>query len=70
MSPWKSTGWGPALLLAGLVLSPVGAAPTPAPAPTAAEPGSPDELYELGKSLFEQYAPPEIQAQYDFPTPR
>jgi membrane-bound lytic murein transglycosylase D len=49
----------------------------PAPA-TPAEPGpsgdaagktlAPDQLYDLGKSLFEQYAPPEIKAEYDFPS--
>ncbi len=33
--------------------------PPPAPA---------DELYDLGKSLFDQYASPEVKAQYDFPS--
>jgi len=33
--------------------------PPPAPA---------DELYDLGKSLFDQYAPPEVKAQYAFPS--
>ena len=28
----------------------------------------PDELYDLGKSLFDQYAAPEIKAQYEFPS--
>jgi membrane-bound lytic murein transglycosylase D len=27
-----------------------------------------DELYDLGKSLFEQYAPPEVKEQYEFPS--
>jgi len=27
---------------------------------------TPDELYDLGKNLFDQYAPPEVKAQYDF----
>ena len=34
--------------------------PPPAPAQ--------DELYDLGKSLFDQYATPEIKAQYEFPS--
>jgi membrane-bound lytic murein transglycosylase D len=53
--------------------------PTSPPAPaTSAEPGpsgdaagktlTPDQLYDLGKNLFEQYAPPEIKAEYDFPS--
>jgi membrane-bound lytic murein transglycosylase D len=53
--------------------------PTNPPAPaTPAEPGAsrdaagktltPDQLYDLGKSLFDQYAPPEIKAEYDFPS--
>jgi membrane-bound lytic murein transglycosylase D len=29
---------------------------------------TPDQLYDGGKSLFEQYAPAEIKEQYDFPT--
>ncbi len=42
------------------------AAETP-PAPSKpAEPSS-DELYNLGKSLFDQYAPPEIKEQFEFP---
>jgi membrane-bound lytic murein transglycosylase D len=32
------------------------------------KPLTPDQLYELGKSLFDQYAPPEIKEQYDFPS--
>jgi membrane-bound lytic murein transglycosylase D len=39
---------------------PAGKKPPP-PAPT-------DELYDLGKSLFDQYAPPEVKAQYEFPS--
>lgn len=38
--------------------------PQKKPAPTA----PPDELYDLGKSLFDQYATPEIKAQYEFPS--
>ncbi len=33
-----------------------------------ASPPSTDELYDLGKSLFDQYATPEIKEQYEFPT--
>lgn len=31
-------------------------------------PASTDELYDLGKSLFDQYAPPEVKAEYEFPS--
>lgn len=36
----------------------------------AAKPGTAeaDELFRLGRELFEQVAPPEVQAQYEFPT--
>jgi membrane-bound lytic murein transglycosylase D len=42
------------------------APPTSSTAPAAAP--STDELYELGKKLFEQYAPPEVKAEYEFPS--
>lgn len=29
---------------------------------------TPDQLYDLGKDLFDQYAPPEIKEQYEFPS--
>jgi membrane-bound lytic murein transglycosylase D len=29
---------------------------------------TPDQLYELGKTLFDQYAPPEVKEQYEFPS--
>jgi membrane-bound lytic murein transglycosylase D len=58
-----------------------GAASESAPAPATAKPAAPaaanapagsqitpDQLYDVGKSLFDQYAPPEIKEQYDFPT--
>jgi membrane-bound lytic murein transglycosylase D len=41
------------------------------PAASSATSGSataPDQLYDLGQSLFDQYAPAEIKEQYDFPT--
>ncbi len=28
----------------------------------------PDQLYQLGRSLFDRYAPPEIKAKYEFPS--
>jgi membrane-bound lytic murein transglycosylase D len=69
-------GWRPALLLA-LLASPARAAePPPAvPPPPSASPGagevrplSSDELFSAGKALFDQYAPPEIKEQYEFPS--
>ena len=42
------------------------AAEPPAPAKPAEQP-SPDELYDLGKSLFDQYASPEVKEQFEFP---
>lgn len=52
---------------------------TPGPPPSkAAAPSSanatpettmtPEQLYDVGKSLFDQYAPDEVKEQYDFPT--
>lgn len=42
------------------------AAPASAPAP--ATPASTDELFEIGKQLFDQLAPPEVKEQYEFPS--
>ncbi len=39
-----------------------GQTPTPTPTP------DPDDLYALGQQIFDQVAPPEVKAQYDFPT--
>jgi membrane-bound lytic murein transglycosylase D len=36
---------------------------SPAPSPAEAE-----QLYEIGKQLFDQLAPPEVKAQFEFPT--
>lgn len=48
------------LLLAGVACTTAAEAPPPAvPA---------DELYKLGKQLFDDYAPDEIKAQFEFPT--
>ncbi len=43
------------------------AAQTPAPKAAPTDPTA-DELFQLGKSLFDQLAPPEIKAQYEFPS--
>ena len=43
------------------------AAQTPAPKTAPADPTA-DELFRLGQSLFDQLAPPEIKAQYEFPS--
>ncbi|MDO8544980.1 MAG: lytic transglycosylase domain-containing protein [Opitutaceae bacterium] len=54
-----------------LALAPTSALAADAPAPTAAPPASAagaNELYEAGKQLFDQLAPPEIKARYEFPT--
>jgi membrane-bound lytic murein transglycosylase D len=42
----------------------------PPAAPDAGRDGNltPDQLYEVGRSLFDQYATPEIKEQYEFPT--
>jgi membrane-bound lytic murein transglycosylase D len=47
--------------------------PPAKPSPAAADANSeqtltPDQLYDLGKSLFDQYASPEIKEQYEFPS--
>lgn len=40
--------------------APAGNAPTP--------PVNSDALYDLGQQLFDEYAPPDVKAQYDFPS--
>jgi peptidoglycan lytic transglycosylase D len=50
--PWIAVG----------VLS-AGAQP-PTPTPT----GNTDDLYSIGKQLFDQYAPPDVKDQYEFPS--
>lgn len=40
----------------------------PAPEKKPATAAESDELYDLGKSMFDQYATPEIKAQYEFPS--
>jgi len=56
-------------LIEGRVAAATPAQPAPsAPAPQT-QPAAGDELYNLGRQLFDQLAPPEIKAQYEFPTP-
>ena len=56
-----------ALLL--LPLAPLSAAQASQPAQKPAVPqGSTDELYEMGKALFDQYAPEEVKRDYEFPS--
>ncbi len=57
-------------LLAGCVLfcRIAAAQPAPKPSPTTAAPPSTDDLFALGQQLFDQLAPPEIKAQYEFPS--
>lgn len=52
--------WSAALLAAAQV----GGQPPAAPSP----PADTDALFELGRNLFEQLAPPEIKAQFEFPS--
>lgn len=57
------------VLAAWLLLAVAAAAAESAPKKANEEaPPSTDQLYELGKSLFEQYAPAEIKAEYEFPS--
>jgi membrane-bound lytic murein transglycosylase D len=60
------------LLRFSLTLAPAAlvAQPAPVPTPATTEPALPttDELFQLGQQLFDQLAPPEIKAQYEFPS--
>ena len=60
------------LLPFSLTLAPAAlvAQPAPVPAPATTEPALPttDDLFQLGQQLFDQLAPPEIKAQYEFPS--
>ena len=45
------------------------AVPAPAPPPSAAEqPPATDALFDLGKALFDQYAPTDVKEQFEFPS--
>ena len=59
-----------ALAPAILAAQPVSAPTATPPPPAATDPALPtaDELLQLGQQLFDQLAPPEIKAQYEFPS--
>ncbi len=63
-----------ALLLAPLLPATAFAAASPpakpptSPAPPVATTPSDTDLYEIGKALFDAYAPPEVKSQYEFVT--
>ena len=40
----------------------------PAKSPSTPEEPSSDELYQAGKELFDEFAPPEVKEQYEFPS--
>jgi len=43
--------------------------PAPSPSPTPSQPAATsDALFDLGKSLFDEYAPPEVKDQFEFPS--
>ncbi|MBS0663027.1 MAG: lytic transglycosylase domain-containing protein [Verrucomicrobia bacterium] len=46
----------------------VAAAAEPAPPPASPPEPSADELYQAGKELFDEFAPPEVKEQYEFPS--
>jgi glutamyl/glutaminyl-tRNA synthetase len=53
----------------GLRLLPLVVAVTvTAQTPSATPPADPDDLYKLGKQLFDELATPEIKAQFEFPS--
>ncbi len=57
-----------------LVAAAIAAADQPSSPPATGATGdaampTPDEIYDAGKALFDQYAPPEIKRQFEFPTP-
>lgn len=49
------------------LLPALAAGQTPAASPTAPAPNT-DDLFEVGRQLFDQLAPPEIKAQFEFPS--
>lgn len=68
--------WAAAAVLGGDENKPDSSSAQPAPAkPSPAAPDAnpdqtpaPDQLYDLGRNLFDQYAPPEIKEEYEFPS--
>jgi membrane-bound lytic murein transglycosylase D len=55
-------------ILAVLAASSSLVAQSPAPTPVTAATPDTSELFDLGKQLFDQYATPEVKAQFEFPT--
>lgn len=55
------------LAVAGRAADPAPAA-KPNPPPAQPPPPSTDELYEAGKALFDEFAPPEVKEEYEFPS--
>lgn len=53
-------GWLCALIASALVAA--------EPAKTTAPPPEADDLYEAGKALFDELAPPEVKAEFEFPS--
>ena len=74
MSGWHSFFLGALLatLASAAPAPPEQKTPAPTTAATSAEhapaPLASDQLYETGKALVDQYAPPEIKEQYEFPS--
>jgi len=54
-------------VLAGIVLAGAISITAQSPPPPAGQ-IQPDDLYQLGQQLFDQYAPPDVKQQYEFPT--
>jgi membrane-bound lytic murein transglycosylase D len=63
-------GLGVVSLRAAETSSPAVAPTTAVPSQSSAAPASPDvdALYQAGQQLFDELAPPEVKAQYEFPT--
>ena len=58
-----------ALLVSGVAFGATEPAAAPASSsPTVGDAPATDDLYDLGKTLFDQFAPPEIKEQYEFPS--
>jgi len=58
------------VLMPALLVAQPAATPRPSSTPPPAQPTTPstDDLFQLGQELFDQFAPPEIKAQYAFPS--
>jgi membrane-bound lytic murein transglycosylase D len=49
-------------------VEPPAAPPAAPPAEASAKAGAEPDIYQVGRDLFDQYAPPEVKEQVDFPT--